>query len=188
MRCVKSCRIVSLLVMPLALFALLNPAAGAAPLGTILHQDGFTVDGVQRQYGGNLDSTAIGSSPLKWAARDGMVFTDISGQDVVRSAWGSSTSAVINADLALVGGTFKIEADVMPLGTAAGDTPGTIGLRSVFNPSQTPAGYGTAGLWMLFRGNGGYQIFHNGTANRDRASFLRSRLCAGPGGSCQHRV
>ena len=144
---------------------LLSITVQAAPLGTIVFQDTFTVDGVERQYGGTLNATTVEGAMVDWKAPGGLVFTDISGEDVV-SANAQSNSALIDADLALIGGTVKIEADVMPLGTAADDPDRTDWVALGFQPGNTSTDHGGAGLWMLFRGNGGYQIFQNGTSTQ----------------------
>ncbi|MBE0536059.1 MAG: hypothetical protein IH624_10355 [Phycisphaerae bacterium] len=162
----KSCRIVVLLlVAQMALLAVSGGSVGAAPLETVIYQDGFTVDGVERQYGGNLNLTTIEGAMLKWNAPTSMVFSEINGQDVVYAASRNGASAVINADLSLVGGTVKIESDVMPLGTRADDALKDDWVAIGFQPGQSSVGHGGASLWMLFRGNGGYQVFRLGTAN-----------------------
>lgn len=159
----KCTRILFFLLMPLALPALFIPAVNAAPLGTIIYQDGFTVDGVERQYGGNLNLTTIEGALLKWVAPNGMIFSSINGQDVVSSTVQNSNGAVINSDLSLVGGTVKVEIDAMPLGTGSADPGRTNWIAIGFQPEATPAWViNPGGISMIFRGNGGYQIFANG--------------------------
>lgn len=159
----KSTRFLCFLLMSLALPALFNPAVNAAPLGTIIYQDGFTVNGVERQYGGNLNLTTIEDSLLKWVAPGGMIFSSINGQDVVSSTVQNGNGAVINSDLSLVGGTVKIEIDAMPLGTDPADPDRTNWIAIGFQPEATPAWVINAGgISIIFRGNGGYQIFANG--------------------------
>ncbi len=158
----SNCRTVMLLLVAQMAFI---SSVGAAPLETIVYQDGFTVDGVERQYGEILNLTTIEGSLLKWIAPGSMVFADINGEDVVYAASRNGASAVINADLSLVGGVVKVEADVMPLGNRADDTTRGDWVAIGFQPGQASTGHGGAGLWMLFRGNGGYQIFRTGTQN-----------------------
>jgi concanavalin A-like lectin/glucanase superfamily protein len=149
-----------LVVSQMACIALLGGAAEAAPLETIIYQDTFTVGG-ERQIGGSLNGTTIEGAMLDWIAPTGLVFDNIDGDDVVYAPSGQ-TSALINADLTPVGGIIQIEADVMPLGNS-GNTDNWVAIG--FQPGEASTGHGGADLWMLFRGNGGYQIFREGVSN-----------------------
>lgn len=163
MKATRNCPRLWIWVLVQTAFLLGIGAAGAAPLGTIIYQDGFTVDGVQRQYGGVLNGTAVETVPegmdRNWIAPGGLVFAEINGEDVVYANAGS-TSAFLDFDLTSAGSTIKVEADVMSVGNTNLSNWVAIG----FQPGQASTGHGGAGLWMLFRGNGGYQIFLNGTS------------------------
>ncbi len=151
------------LILSVTLAFLVSPIV-AAPLSTVIYQDTFTSDGTIRLPGSSPNNTPMGDSALRWKAYNNFKFAEVNGNNVVLTLGaGEDYSAMLDTDLSAIKGTIRIEADIMPYTSGTNKTNWA---RIGFQTETVPAKYSTsdtAETWMLFRANGGYQIFYNGT-------------------------
>ncbi|MFC5403391.1 hypothetical protein, partial [Cohnella soli] len=132
------------------------------PLPVII-SDTFSIDGVNRTVGSQLNGSQTEVGYVNWTTKSGQwaypnayVFAETAGEQYIKPSASDSLQANVPFE-PQQNSQMSVEADLWP------DSNGTGFMAIGFNKGESEFWY-DGQIWMNIRGNGAYEIYANGTA------------------------